>query len=96
MRYLLLVVTFVVAIAIKLLSTSNFSVLSQKPALAINNTLENISNSWKIAQTYIPPDRGAPASTTTGGTRGGECLLANSKPKVNSFASRNVGRFNYI
>lgn len=79
MRYLLLIVSFIVALVIKLLSTSNFSFLSQKPALAIDNTLENISNSWKISQTYIPPDRGAPESTSTGGTRGGECLLLNQK-----------------
>ncbi|MGB3510076.1 MAG: DUF928 domain-containing protein [Microcoleaceae cyanobacterium] len=72
MRYLLLIVTFVVAIGLKLLNLSSFL---QKPALAINN-LQNIRNTWQIAQTYIPPDRGAPKSTTTGGTRGVKCLLS--------------------
>lgn len=75
MRYLLLIIAFIVAIAIKILSTSSFL---EKPALAITS-LPIISNSWKITQTYIPPDRGAPESTTTGGTRGGQCLLSQAK-----------------
>ena len=70
MRYLLLIVIFVLAIGIKLFSPSSFL---QKPALAINN-LQNIRDTRQIAQTYVPPDRGAPKSTTTGGTRG-KCLL---------------------
>ncbi len=75
LTYLLLIVTFIVAIVIKLLSTSNFL---HRPAIAITN-LQNIRDTWEISQTYKPPDRGAPKSTTTGGTRGGECLLSNQK-----------------
>ncbi len=66
MRYLLLIASLSVAIVMKLFSVFGFL---QRPTLAIT-TFINISSSWKSSQMYIPPDRGAPATTTSTGTRG--------------------------
>ncbi|MEM1171610.1 MAG: DUF928 domain-containing protein [Cyanobacteria bacterium P01_H01_bin.35] len=80
MKYLLLIASLSVTILTKLWS---ISAVLEKPVLAIT-TFKNISSSWKISQTYKPPDRGAPPATTPSGTRGpsagsGQCLLGNKK-----------------
>ncbi|NEQ40787.1 MAG: DUF928 domain-containing protein [Okeania sp. SIO3I5] len=80
MKYLLLIASLSVTTLIKLWS---ISAVLERPVLAIT-TFRNISSSWKISQTYKPPDRGAPPSTESPATRGpspgsGECLLENKK-----------------
>jgi Domain of Unknown Function (DUF928) len=50
------------------------------------------NKSWEIAQTFRPPNRGAPASTEGAGTRGGYCLSANAKDKFKPLIpSSNLG-----
>lgn len=41
-----------------------------------------INSSWEIAQTFRPPDRGAPAETEGAGTRGSSCVALNERNKL--------------
>lgn len=66
---------------VPILVTFNFwslSSLTPRP-VAVNTFWKNFNNSWKIAQKYVPPDRGAPKVTQGSATRGGQCLLLNKK-----------------
>ncbi|NEP87942.1 MAG: DUF928 domain-containing protein [Okeania sp. SIO2C2] len=88
MRYLLLITTLSVVLMMKLL---NIAGVVQRPAFAIPS-FGNISNDWRISQTYIPPDRGAPPTTTSSGTRGGEqCLLSEKKIVPLLIPGNNIG-----
>lgn len=71
MRYLSLIPSFSVALAIKLFSISN---LLQKPALAIA-TLRYISSNRKIARMYKLRDQGAFQSTASSGSCS-SCILS--------------------
>ncbi|GGA32721.1 hypothetical protein CYANOKiyG1_49540 [Okeania sp. KiyG1] len=62
----------------------------QRTALAIPN-FRNISSDWRISQTYVPPDRGAPPTTTSSGTRGPQCLLSEKKIVPLLIPGNNIG-----
>jgi Domain of Unknown Function (DUF928) len=42
----------------------------------------NINPSWEIAQTFKPPNRGAPAVTEGAGTRGSSCIALSERNKL--------------
>lgn len=60
------------------------------PALSISGQKQSqspssdsqINRSWEIAQTFRPPNRGAPAVTEGAGTRGSTCVALNDRNKL--------------
>jgi Domain of Unknown Function (DUF928) len=65
------------------------------PVFSIAQPTPTLDSNWQIAQTFRPPNRGAPRSTDGAGTRGGpNCLLDNQKkltPLAPELSGRSLG-----
>lgn len=69
------------AVSLELFIAPSLSISGQKQSQQPSPDAK-INSSWEIAQTYRPPNRGAPASTEGAGTRGTSCIALSEKDKL--------------
>lgn len=79
------------AVSLELFIAPGLSISGQKQFEPLSPDLK-INPSWEVAQTFRPPNRGAPAATEGAGTRGSTCLALSERNKLKPLIpTENIG-----